>query len=622
MNKRDSDALPATGGISVARGLTDTATAAGIAPVENRLDRRVGWITLLSIALGAVSAFVAVAMLWLIALMTNISFFGRFSAQDASPADHHLGVFVIVVPIAGALIVGIMARYGSAAIRGHGIPEAMEQVLLNQSRIPPRITWLKPVSTAVSIGTGGPFGAEGPVIATGGSLGSLVGQMLSTTAGERKTLLAAGAAAGMSAIFGTPVAAVLLAVELLLFEFRAASIIPVAAASAAAAGLRTLLLGHEPMFPMPDLATIAPPALAIYVGIGLVAGVASAGVTRLVYGIEDLFDHLPLHWMWWPAIGAVVVGIVGYFEPRTLGVGYNNITDILSGSLLGQAALLLCTLKFISWSVALGSGTSGGTLAPLMTIGAGLGSLLGVGAARFMPSAGVDIHLAALVGMAALFAGASRAMLASAVFAFETTRQPEGLLALLAACCAAQFVAAWILPNSIMTEKIARRGVVVPADYHADVLEQVSVAQAATRKVRTLRVDQRIAEVRTWLASGAAGSTHQGFPLLDEKGILAGVLTRRDLAGARDGDAELRTLLRRPPVIVYSDCNLREAVDHMVRHDLGRLPVVERGNLATIIGIITRSDVLAAYRRRLEESIPQEPNVAIPGLPRRSRSKD
>ena len=375
------------------------------------------------IALGA--GLLAEALTALIGLITSLSFHGRLSLASASPIGHHLGAWVILVPVAGALIVGVMARYGSPAIRGHGIPEVMERILHHESRIAPGITLLKPISTAVSIGTGGPFGAEGPIIASAGALGSLAGQILRVTADERKTLLAAGAAAGMAATFGAPVSATLLAVELLLFEYRPASLAPVALACAAATAIRYLFHGIAPVFPIPDI--IASPggeALTAYVLLGAMVGWLSVVITKGLYRIEDTFERLPIHWMWWPAIGAVVVGVVGWFEPAVLGVGYGNITAMLSGTLVGKAVLVLATLKCIAWVIALGSGTAGGTMAPLFTIGGGAGSVLASLVIAVFPGIGVDVRIGALVGMAAMFTGASRAMLTSVVFAFEATRQP------------------------------------------------------------------------------------------------------------------------------------------------------------------------------------------------------
>jgi len=567
------------------------------------VDARVVFICALSIVIAAAAGVVAQALTRLIGFVTNLAFYGRVSSVFVSPAANRLGPLVILVPIAGAVVVGLMARYGSAAIRGHGIPEAMEQVLLNKSRIPARVTVLKPVSAAISIGTGGPFGAEGPIIATGGALGSLLGQLLHTTAVERKTLLAAGAAAGMTATFGSPVSAVLLAVELLLFELRPRSLIPVALAAAAATAVRIAFVGIPPAFAMPNIAQPGEAALAVYVVLGAAVGVAAVAVTKIVYAVEDAFDHLPIHWMWWPAIGAVAVGVCGYFAPHTLGVGYDNIDRILSGDIAGEALLFLGGLKFISWSISLGSGTSGGTLAPLFTIGGALGGLLGEVVARSFPHLGVDPRIAALVGMAAMFAGASRALLASVVFAFETTRQPIGLLPLLGGCTASFLLSCLMMRNTIMTEKIARRGVRVPGEYAADFLDQVTVGLCASKPVVTLNADDLLEAVRGWIAGHGQGSSHQGFPVVDAAGDLVGVVTRRDLLDPeRQGSARVRELIRRPVAVAFEDSSLREAADHMVQEEVGRLPVVSRAAPHKPIGMLTRSDLLAAHRRRLDET--------------------
>ncbi|WP_114241490.1 chloride channel protein [Dyella sp. C9] len=567
------------------------------------LELRVLWIAVLAMALGLLVALAAQALTGLIGLVTNLAFYGRWSTQFSSPAGNHLGPWVIAVPVLGGLVVGGMARWGSPAIRGHGIPEAMEQVLLNESRIAPRMTWLKPVSSAIAIGTGGPFGAEGPIIATGGALGSLLGQWLHVTADERKTLLASGAAAGMAAVFAAPISAVLLALELLLFERRARSLIPVALAAAMGTGLRYMLEGSAPMFPMPGMAVATLPALAAYMAMGMLTGVASVGVTKLTYAIEDGFEKLPIHWMWWPAIGGVVVGVVGYLMPATLGVGYNNIAAEIAGQIGMGGMLALCLMKLLSWSVALGSGTSGGTLAPLFTIGGALGGVLGLACVTWLPWLQVDPRVAALVCMAAIFAGASRAFLASVVFAFETTQQPHGLLPLLAACATAYLVSGLMMRNTIMTEKIARRGVRVPSEYAADHLERISVGDACSRQVSSLRASMRVADARAWMSSGDGNAKHQGFPVLDDDGRLLGVLTRRDLLGtqAQDGQA-VAALLHRPALVVRENHSLREAADHMVEADVGRLVVLGGQDGRRVVGIITRGDLLAAHARRLREA--------------------
>ncbi|MHB1529522.1 MAG: chloride channel protein [Acidiferrobacteraceae bacterium] len=563
------------------------------------VDRRLLWISALALGLGIIVTLVAQALLALIGGITNLCFYGRFSLALSAPSTALLGPATIAIPVIGALIVGFIARYGSPGIRGHGIPEAMEQILTNESRIPARITLLKPLSAAVSIGTGGPFGAEGPIIATGGALGSLVGQWVHVTAQERKTLLAAGAAAGMAAVFGSPLAAVLLALELLLFEFSIRSLLPVTIASGTAAVFRLALVGHVPMFAMPPLPWPTPDAVVAYVLVGALAGLVAVVLTAGVYFTEDLFARLPLDWMWWPALGGIAVGVIGYFSPRTLGVGYGNISDILSARLVLSAALALALLKALSWTVALGSGTSGGTLAPLLMIGAGTGSVLGTLASHMWPQLGIDPRMAALVATGALFAGASRALFMSIVFMIETTWQISGLLPLLAGCTAAWLVSGLLMSDTIMTKKITRRGIRVPTDYRADFLSQSSVKEWATYPAVTLSSGMSVAEAQRWLASEEAARVHQGFPVLDGNGRLHGIITRKDLAIA-DPKTPLGTVIQHVPQVVYEEDTLRTAMEILAREHIGRLPVLS--STGEVRGIITRSDIIGAYDRMFRET--------------------
>jgi len=565
-------------------------------------DLRAVVLTSLAAAIGLAAGSAAVVLLKLIGLVTNLSFYGRLSASFVSPAANQLGLLVLVVPVIGGVAVGLMARYGSEAIRGHGIPEVMERVLANESRIAPRVGVLKPISAAIAIGTGCPFGAEGPIIVTGGAIGSLVGQFLSTTANERKILLAAGAAAGMSATFGSPVSGVLLAVELLLFEFRPRSLIPVAVASAAAAALRRLTSAPWPIFAMQHLQPSGMTALMSYTLIGAIVGLASVGATRAVYAVEDTFARLPIHWMWWPAMGGVVVGVVGYVLPETLGVGYDNIVRIFTGTLAEKALLMLCMLKFVSWAVALGSGTSAGTLAPLFVMGGALGAALGGGANLLFPQFGIDVRIAGIVGMAAMFAGASRALLTSIIFAFETTLQPLGLLPLLSGSSAAYMVSSLLMRNTLMTEKIARRGVFVPSEYTADFLSQILVREVASRKVVSLPEHLTLAEVRSRIAEGRPGSGYQGFPVLNDRGQLTGVVTRRDLLDPARMPADLvGALTIKNHAAIFDDNTLSEANELMVREGVGRLPVVDHDQQRKVIGIISRRDIMSASHRRIEQ---------------------
>jgi CIC family chloride channel protein len=593
-----------TEGLAVSPSMEPVLLAAQVSVRPTLVNRRTLYISALAIVVSLIAAVAAKALVCLIAFITNLSYYHRISWTTVDPGGNHLGAWAILIPIAGGIVVGLMARFGSSGIRGHGIPEAMERVLEHQSRIPARLTFLKPLSAAVAIGTGGPFGAEGPIIATGGALGSLVGQILETTPQERKTLLAAGAAAGMAATFGTPVSAVLLAIELLLFEFRPRSFIPVALAAATAAGVRFALHLPYPVFSSLDAAAAPIGALILYAIIGAIVGVAAVGATRAVYAIEDFFEKLPVHWMWWPAIGALAVGVIGLIEPRTLGVGYDNIGGELTGQFTLVAVIGLCLWKFVSWAIALGSGTSGGTLAPLLTIGGGLGFALGWLSRSLFPHAGIIPETAALVGMAAMFAGASRAMLASIIFALEATLRPLGVLPVLAGCSTAFLVSCLLMSNTIMTEKIARRGVRAPAEYEADPLAHASVAQAATNPAVCLSADEKLDALRSKLNSGQPQWQHQGFPILNERGDLIGVLTRRDLLDPMTNpNTTLRDLIKRPPVVVHEDVSLKDAARHMFNHNIGRLPVVDRKHAQRVIGIITRGDLL---KFRVESKEPAE----------------
>jgi H+/Cl- antiporter ClcA len=586
-------------GIPVSVSLDETISQQNFIASDSVDKKRILFISVLAVLIGACISAIAKLLVDLINLITNISFHHQFSFAHSTPATNSYGLLVIVVPVIGGIIVGLMAMYGSKAIRGHGIPEAMEQILTNKSKIRPSITFLKPISAAISIGTGGPFGAEGPIIATGGALGSTLGQILKITHHERKILLAAGATAGMSAIFGTPIAAIFLAIELLLFEFSPRSIIPVALACITGSAGHHLLFDSGPVFPMPFVAVPGNEALAVYSGIGILMGLLSAFITKIVYWIEDSFEKLPIHWMWWPAIGGIAVGIVGYFAPRTLGVGYDNITDLLSGKMVFHVVIALCILKFISWAIALGSGTSGGTLAPLLTIGGATGILLGTVAISFFPNAGVVLPLSALIGMSAIFAGASRALLTSIIFAIESTDQANALLPLLAACVASYLVSFFLMKNTIMTEKIARRGVRTPNSYEPDILDRLSVQQVAESKGTVFSANATIQEVRYWLRRNK--SEHRNyFIIVHDDGSFKGIVSSSNLFSMHHSpDAQIGSLIKRKPLAVTASDSLKMAVEMMAKENLDVLPVVSSSN--KVSGILSYRNILSAYRHRFEE---------------------
>ena len=585
-------------GVLVAPSLAATLGREDVEQIPAIMDRRDAFVAALALGLGCLSFGVAEVLVRAIAVVTNLAFYGTWSTATVSPFDNTLGYYVIAVPVIGGIIVGLMARFGSRAIRGHGIPEAMEQILTNESKIPLKLTFLKPASAAVAIGTGGPFGAEGPIIATGGALGSVLGQLVRVSATERKTLLAAGAAAGMAAIFGTPIAAVLIAIELLLFEYRARSVVPVALAAAAAGGLRVIFHGGGAVFAMPELAAPNAATGIVATATGCVVGLFSTYVTRLVYWIEDCFEELPIHWMWWPAIGAIAVGVIGYFAPRTLGVGYSNIEEALSGDFAAHALLMLVIAKFVSWSIALGSGTSGGTLAPLLTFGAGMGWLICHQIDLWAPHWHVDPRVGALVGMTAMFAGASRALMASIAFALESTQQIHCVVPIVAGVSLAYFASCVMMRTTIMTEKLVRRGVKVAGEYDVDPLSHALVGEIASRELRTIDADAKIGDALARL------DRHQAYPVVHH-GKLVGVVTTRELMKAPP-EERVADIVTRPPVVARAWETARAAVERMAKEGVGRIVLVEDDDASHAIGIATRSDFIAAFAKQVKkDAVPE-----------------
>jgi len=554
-------------------------------------------LTALAAVLGVFSAYVATALLSLIALFTNLFFYQRFSFAPATPAGHTLGALGALVPVVGCLIIGVMARYGSERIRGHGIPEALEAILIRGSRIQPRVALLKPVSSAISIGSGGPFGAEGPIIMTGGAFGSILAQLLHLTAAERKTLLVAGAAAGMSATFASPIAAVLLAVELLLFELKPRSLIPVAVASIAGAAARRHLLGAGPLFPIPDIdlaVVLQPTALGWCALVGALAGVLSATLTAAVYAAEDLFARLRIHWMWWPALGGVVVGLGGLVCPEALGVGYDQIQSMLGGGARLSPTLRLMAVKAGIWAVSLGSGTSGGVLAPLLI----MGSALGVVEAHFLPAYGAGFW--PLVSMAAILAGTMRAPLTALVFAVELTGRFGLALPILTAGIVAHTCTVLALKRSILTEKVARRGYHVSREYAIDPLEILFVREVMRPEVVVLPGSLPVAEATEMLMSTARARAQVLYPVTNAQGGLIGVAARSDIEGAELATASIASIAR-TPIVALADEPVRAAIHRMAEHGVSRMPVVDRSEPPALVGLITLKEALKARARHLEE---------------------
>ena len=558
---------------------------------------RVVPISLLAIGIGILSTFVAWALLRLIAFFTNAFYYGRISTALVSPAGNHLGWFSVLVPVAGGLVIGFMAYYGSERIRGHGIPEALESILINGSKVQPRLAILKPISSAISIGSGGPFGAEGPIIMTGGAIGSVISQLFHLTAAERKTLLVAGAAAGMSATFATPIAAVLLAVELLLFEWKPRSVIPVALASAAAGAARRYILGLGPLFPVPQHAIfLGPQGLAGCVIAGLLAGCLSCLLTLGVYAAEDSFMKLPIHWKWWPAIGGLAVGLGGMIFPQALGVGYDTIQSLLQGDVPRAVIAGVLLVKSAIWVISLGSGTSGGVLAPLLMMGAALGGV----EATFLPNEGAGFW--PLVSMGAILAGTMRAPFTAILFALELTHDINVLLPLLVAAILAHATTVLLLKRSILTEKVARRGFHLTREYATDPLEVLFVREVMRTNLVVLPAGATVNELRDTLIREPAQRGQHLYPVVDSERRIRGVITRKQLreltesavSGVSLGDVLVE------PIVAHPDEPLRVVVLRMAETGFTRFPVVD-SDTGQLSGMISVHDLLMARVRNLNE---------------------
>lgn len=579
--------------------------------LEGSPNFRMFLVSVLAAVIGIGAGLIAYVLLQLIALITNLAFFQEISFVLRPIAEGNIGWWIIPIPAIGGLIIGLMAKYGTPKIKGHGIPEAMEAVLTNKSKIGPKVAIYKPIATAIAIGTGGPFGAEGPIIQTGGAVGSLFGQIIRTTAAERKVLLACGAGAGMAATFSTPIAGVILAIELLLFEFKSRSFIPLVIASTLATSVHFILLGRGPIFEMTPVDFGIPTNLLWYIVLGLLCGLAAIVFTRLLYWFEDGFERLPVSEVWLPAIGGLGLGIIGFFFPRVLGVGYETITEILNGQLALGLLLSLMIFKSLALLVSLGSGTSGGLLAPMFMASAAMGGAFAIIASSVVPGAELAPGAFALAAMGAVFGAASRATFTFIIFAFEITRDYNAILPLMLVGVIADGVALYFQRNTIMTEKLARRGLKITTDYEADVMQRVKVGEVMDAEPPIIPATMLVSYLADRITAGDPLLTRrQGLLITGEEGELVGIITRSDLLRAIEADPEqTMTVLDAGSddvAVTYADESLHDASLKMLRYNIGRLPVVERGGSNKPLGYLGRSGIIAARRRALDEEGVQE----------------
>ncbi len=566
---------------------------------------RLFFLSIIAGIVGLAAGIISFVLYNLIGLFTNLSFYHRFSFEFVSPQYNTLGIIVILIPVIGGLIVSVMAKYGTSKIKGHGIPEAIEAVITNKSKISGRVAILKPLSAAIAIGTGGPFGAEGPIIQTGGAVGSLLGQFIPTTASERKVLLACGAGAGMAATFSTPIAGVILAVELLLFEFKTRSFIPLVIATAVATAVRFQLLGTGPMFHIGSMNFDIAGNAVYFVILGILCGIGAIVFTKGLYWTEDQFEKLPIDSLWWPAIGALGLGIIGFFIPKVFGVGYDTISDILNNHFALNVLLLLLVFKSLALMISLGSGTSGGLLAPMFMASAALGGAFAILVNHLIPGANLSPGAFALVSMGAIFGAAARSTFAFIVFSFEITRNYDAILPLMLVGVISSAIAVSFLKNSIMTEKLARRGVHVHSEFDADVLRLTTVEQVMDKNPMVVYAEEKVSELADKIVSDDFNyNSQKAYPVLDERDDLIGIVTQGDLLKAVDHDQSDKSVMEIAStdlVVAYPGETVFDAVTKMLRHNVGRLPVVEKDNPQKLVGYLGRTNILSSRLKQIEE---------------------
>ncbi len=572
---------------------------------------RIYYVSLLAVVIGIVSGLIAYLLLLLIALIGNLIFSGTFATELELIEYGAVGWWVIIIPALGGIVIGLMAKYGTPKIKGHGIPEAMEAVLTNKSRIHPKVAIFKPLSAALAIGTGGPYGAEGPIIQTGGAFGSILGQFVKTSAAERKVLLACGAAGGMAATFNTPIAAVIIAIELLLFEFKTRSFIPLVISSVMATAVHFLLIGSGPLFEMQAVDFDVVQGIPFYILLGVICGFAAVGFKRSFYWVEDQFEKIPVDEMWLPAIGGLGLGIIGFFFPIVLGVGYDTITNILNGNFLLTTLLIIMVFKSLALMVSLGSGTSGGLLAPMFMAGAALGGVYAIAWNAIIPGLTLAKGAYALVAMAAIFGTASRSTFALIIFAFEITQDYTSIIPLMIGCVIADAVGLLLMNNTIMTEKLARRGLNIKQDYEVDALYKLKVGEVMDPDPPTIPADMTLKDLVERIAGHDPLVTrHQGLLIVDNDGNLQGVITRSDILNNVDReDLENLSVLdvgSPSPKVAYPDELVATATERMATNQIGRLPVVERENSKKIVGYLGRASILEGRTQYFKEESTKE----------------
>jgi len=556
----------------------------------------------LSIVVGAIAGLGAVVFRWLISSFQSL-FFGNGATYLGFLGQYH----VILIPAAGGLIVGLLVYFGAREAKGHGVPEVMEAVAVRGGRIRPRVALVKVIASSICIGSGGSVGREGPIVQIGSSMGSTIGQWLRLSGDWVRTLVACGAAGGISATFNTPIGGVFFAMEIILGRFVTPRFGFVVISSVVADFVAHAFLGSRPSFDVIPYSMVSYWELLPYVLLGVLAALAATAFIRLLYKCEDLFDawHFPEYLK--PVIGGIGIGLIGLYSYDLFGVGYGDVfwvsTMSVNQALLGeialQALLILLLLKIVATSLTLGSGGSGGIFAPSLFMGAMLGGALGTAAHQFFPTLTTTSGAYALVGMAAVFAGAARAPITAIVMLFEMTRDYNIILPLMIAVVISTVISRSLNRETIYTLKLVRRGVDIHQLGRDSPLRDITVGEAMTQDFPTVLPTMLVRDLITKLRR----SGHHGFPVVNKKEEFIGVVTLADvetaMSEAGSSDLTVDDIASKSVVVAYPDEYIHDVFIKLGTQDIGRIPVVARDNPKRLLGVLRRHDVLTAYSRAI-----------------------
>ncbi len=554
---------------------------------------------ILAVVVGLIAGLGAVAFRWLITSFKSL-FFDGGSQLLSFLGDY----YIIIIPVLGGLLIGPLIYFLAREAKGHGVPEVMEAVALKGGRIRPRVSVVKALASAICIGSGGSVGREGPIVQIGSSFGSAIGQWLKLPDETVKVLVACGAAGGISATFNAPIAGVFFALEVILGRVVTRRFAYVVISAVVADFIAQIFLGNTRAFIIPAFGVVSAWEYLFYIVLGILAAYAAIAFVSILYRSEDLFDSLKIPEYLKPALGGLAIGAIALYSVDLLGVGYEGITNALSGELTIIMLLSLFSLKILATSLTIGSGGSGGIFAPSLFIGAMLGAAVGLFFGNIFPSITAPAGAYGVVGMAAVFAGAARAPFTSILIIFEMTGDYAIIFPLMITVAISTVISRALRRETVYTLKLLRRGVDIEQEEMADVMRNVTVKEAMTRDFPTVPAKMKLDDiVKLFQKTG-----HHGFPVVDEHGLLVSVITQNELQrqlGVTSAKNKLTAsdIAISHPFVAYPDQTLDRLLDAIDESE-ARIPVVKRGDEQRLLGVLGRHEIISIYLRKTRRRTP------------------